>query len=418
VIPTLARNAPAAYGARNVGGRCACFGIAVLALAAGCGAGGTASAPADGGAQHHTPLDGPPPPVDRGYGLWTPLPSEGEPALAGARAVWTGSEMIVWGHGALGARFDPAANAWRPLPSAGAPAPRHETALLWTGSEVVLWGGWIPRALAGGGFDAQVVADGARYDPAQGSWRSIAAQGAPAPRGLHGAIWTGKEVVVWGGTQGGFEPLGDGATYDLAVDRWTPMPVAGAPGPRSAHSAVWTGSEVIVWGGYGSDAALLQDGGRYDPRARTWRAISPDLRPRGGHFAAWTGSEMLVWGGYAGEPCGLDFCYSDSGARYSPPGDTWLPARRAGAPSGRRDFTAVWTSNELIVWGGFDANYELATGARYRPDLDTWEPVETRGAPAPRDSHVAVWTGSEMIVWGGYALADGYPRLPGGRYRP
>ena len=42
------------------------------------------------------------------------------------------------------------------------------------------------------------------------------------------------------------------------------MVQAGAPSPRHAHSAVWTGTEMIVWGGYdGTDA--LADGGRYVP---------------------------------------------------------------------------------------------------------------------------------------------------------
>jgi hypothetical protein len=33
---------------------------------------------------------------------------------------------------------------------------------------------------------------------------------------------------------------------------------------------------------------------------------------------------------------------------------------------------------------------------------DTWTATSTDGAPSARRNHTAVWTGSEMIIWGGY----------------
>jgi hypothetical protein len=71
-----------------------------------------------------------------------------------------------------------------------------------------------------------------------------------------------------------------------------------APQGRNDHTAVWTGTEVIVWGGYGN--AFLNSGGRYDPLTDTWTATrdigAPE--PRYSHTAVWTGTEMIVWGGY------------------------------------------------------------------------------------------------------------------------
>jgi len=79
------------------------------------------------------------------------------------------------------------------------------------------------------------------------------------------------------------------------ADSWeTRSPV---PGARAAHSAVWTGREMIVWGG-GVDGSFLNTGGRYLPATDTWRAAS--LRgapsPRWFHAAVWTGNEMIIWG--------------------------------------------------------------------------------------------------------------------------
>ena len=58
--------------------------------------------------------------------------------------------------------------------------------------------------------------------------------------------------------------LGDGGRYDPTTDVWAGLVPDGAPSARQAHTAVWTGSEMILWGGVG-EAGDLQDGGRYQP---------------------------------------------------------------------------------------------------------------------------------------------------------
>ena len=67
-----------------------------------------------------------------------------------------------------------------------------------------------------------------------------------------------------------------------------------------AHTAVWTGSEMIVWGGQFDVRHFLNTGGRYDPGTDSWTATStanaPDCAEQF-HTAVWTGSEMIVWGG-------------------------------------------------------------------------------------------------------------------------
>ena len=49
-------------------------------------------------------------------------------------------------------------------------------------------------------------------------------------------------------------------------DTWTPTP--GPPDPRYRHTAVWTGNEMIVWGGYNFNLGDLNTGGRYNPSCR------------------------------------------------------------------------------------------------------------------------------------------------------
>src|SRR5207247_6100434 len=46
-----------------------------------------------------------------------------------------------------------------------------------------------------------------------------------------------------------------------STDSWTATSTTNAPAGRFAHTAVWTGSEMIVWGGY--NGGFLNTGGRY-----------------------------------------------------------------------------------------------------------------------------------------------------------
>src|SRR5690242_16745240 len=85
------------------------------------------------------------------------------------------------------------------------------------------------------------------------------------------------------------------------------------------------------------------------------------------------------------------------------------------APAGRSSHTAVWTDNQMIVWGGYGGfSTYFNAGSRYNPNSDSWAATNIVNAPAPRESHAAVWTGSEMIVWGGRDINGAFNT--GGRY--
>jgi hypothetical protein len=95
--------------------------------------------------------------------------------------------------------------------------------------------------------------------------------------------------------------------------------------------------------------------------------------------------------------------------------DTWTPTSLINAPAARGSHTAVWTGNEMIVWGGLGLSGDFNTGGRYNPSTDSWTATGTINAPAARCVHAAVWTGSEMIIWGG---TNGGGLNTGGRYNP
>ncbi len=75
---------------------------------------------------------------------------------------------------------------------------------------------------------------GGRYNPGSDTWQSISVIGAPSPRTNAAAVWTGTDMLVWGGFSSTLGHLNDGGLYNPVSNTWRPMSAIGAPGPRSA----------------------------------------------------------------------------------------------------------------------------------------------------------------------------------------
>ncbi|MFN2390034.1 MAG: Kelch repeat-containing protein [Actinomycetota bacterium] len=214
-----------------------------------------------------------------------------------------------------------------------------------------------------------------------GSWRAIAASPL-SPRLGPRAVWTGEEVIVWGGAVFADSPetlestaAVDGAAYDPTADRWRSIADAPLDG-GSGYSLVWTGEEMIVWGdGTGGTRGGRAEGAAYDPGADTWRTIAPaPLEARSGHLAVWTGTDMFVWGGFL-----TDFereHYDGRGALYDPVADSWREVAPGPLPAGY-DALGAWTGNEVVVMaspmGSEPDDYpKFASIAAYDPATDSW----------------------------------------------
>jgi hypothetical protein len=126
--------------------------------------------------------------------------------------------------------------------------------------------------------------------------------------------WTGRELFYWGGDRSCQEgPVrNEGAAFDAVTGTWRPLATAPIDG-RSSAAAVWTGEELLVWGGWGGN--IRADGAAYRRATDEWRLLSESPFARQIPTAAvWTGREMLVWGG-------------PEGAAYDPAMDTWREVR-------------------------------------------------------------------------------------------
>ena len=313
---------------------------------------------------------------------WRLLPPAPIRIDAGLTSVWTGEEMLVSGvtgasDGTLlgavevAAAYTPATNTWRRL---GAP-PKTESycrrSAVWTGKEMLVWGC---------GHTA--------FNPQTNRWRRLP----PAPVGSPGvAVWTGHELIGWGGGCCG-DASADGAAYDPVADTWRKLPRSPLAASQSPLGT-WTGRELImIVSGVDPDGKPITGGAAraaaYNPVTDTWRQIAAPPAPR--TLAVWDGHEILLVGGGAGDGAAATVGYS-----YDPSSNRWrsFPAM----PVGRAQAVAAWTGRQLFLFG--DETLADALLA-FDPMRNRWSslpkaPLRERATPA------AVWTGRELIVWGG-----------------
>ena len=188
----------------------------------------------------------------------------------------------------------PASRQWRPMRQS--PLVARSAALVWTGKQMLVWGGYTCTANpCNQGVNQQPLNDGAAYDPATDQWRPLAPSPL-SPRGAATTRWTGTELLVWGGTAGSEQSLSDGAAYNLATDTWRPI----APSPLSPRqtSGVWTGKELVLWGGRSAAGDFFSDGAAYDPATDQWRLLAESpLISRWGATMAWADGVVVVAGG-------------------------------------------------------------------------------------------------------------------------
>ncbi len=325
-------------------------------------------------------------------------------------AVWTGSEMIVWGGEAgqqfqvnRGGRYNPYTDTWSPVNTEQAPSRRYKHCAVWTGMEMIVWGGsynYYDNGMVLSAYNS----DNHKYNPLTDSWTSISGTNQPEPRSGATSVWTGSEMIIWGGGSN------SGGIYNPESDTWRAVSQSNSPEARSSHTAVWTGERMIVWGGVDPGGIDLNTGGIYNPETDTWLTTSLVNAPqaRYWHTAVWTGTEMIVWGGaYSNE-----WLWLNTGSRYNPSTDNWTTTTAIDAPSARDQHTAVWTGERMIVWGGRGAGPD---GVCYNPSTDSWAATTTTNIPSARYLHTAVWAAERMIVWGGF---DGSYLNTGGTYNP
>ncbi len=121
------------------------------------------------------------------------------------------------------------------------------------------------------------------------------------------------------------------------------------PGPlsiRGNHDVLWTGDEMIVWGGSGGDTiATLTDGAAFDPDTSEWRMLPPFPVDRATvSRAVWADGRMIVVA-----PEGT-FALDPGGDEWTAIGNGLYPPDAPGMMVWTGDSVAAWTSEGIYVF--------------------------------------------------------------------
>ena len=364
-------------------------------------------------------------------GAWSLIPAAPNPI--GQPVAWTGSELLVAQAGCcagLGSvnltAFNPHTRAWHPLPPTPL-TPRESAVGVWTGTEMVVAGGLASPD--GNAEHASAATDGAAWVAATDTWHAIAPMPTTLPIGDPTAVWTGREVLVWSSAPATPDSSGREVVlaYDPSTNTWRTIPPSGLT-PRFHSVVVWTGTELVVWGGLNSDFTVAYgDGARLNPADDIWKSLPPAPVPaRGQATAVWSGKEVLLWGGDTGVGTEVG-----QGAAYDPTTNTWRklplsPLRAKTLPAG------VWTGRLFLVIGGSAGGALPAPGpgaAAYDPATNSWTvlPAAPDYPPGPfsptftadqREGGSPVWTGRSVLLVGGLDYRQQAPRSDGVEWSP
>ncbi len=177
---------------------------------------------------------------------------------------------------------------------------------------------------------------------------------------------------------------------DLERWRWSVLPAAPLT-PDDTSIAVWTGTEMIVWGGRISGSSTSDHSAGYNPTTKKWRLMPPAPISTGSPAnAVWTGRLMLVWSGTAG-------------ASYNPSTNTWAALPAAPVNGGESMITAVWTGSVAVLISdthGQPATSQI-TSAVYDPTVGSWRLLPALTPPPGADfmGVVAGVAGGDAYLW-------------------
>ena len=257
---------------------------------------------------------------------------------------------------------------------------------VWTGKEMLVLG---PD-------DFQV------YDPQTNRRR------APRPAAVDGAglvVWTGKQLIDWGGGCCG-DAFATGWGFNPITNRWRKLP-SPPLAPSQSPSGVWTGHELIVLvSGIDPDGkpypSSLARIAAYNPVSNAWHRLAPLPASRFNAEVVWDGHEMLVIGGVGASKGGKPGSPAELGFAYDPKTARWR--QLAPMPTGRASFPGSVDRQATVDLGREHAAQRARLRSNRKPLVGAVRRRRSSDPPASPRS----WTGRSMVLWGDAILNEQY----------
>lgn len=206
----------------------------------------------------------------------------------------SGDEMYS---NALADLYDPLTNAWTTTASMSIARSDFTLTLLQNG-KVLAAGGMTPPTPPPLLPALNPTASAEIYDPAAGTWTSVAAMNVPRARHVATLLSNGEVLVISGDSSNSAAEI-----YDPNTNIWTE--VGSLSMPRTAFTATLLPSgKVIVAGGWLGSGAFSETE-LFDPSTATWSPAASMETAREGHVATLLqNSALLVAGGVGFPPVG------------------------------------------------------------------------------------------------------------------
>jgi len=183
--------------------------------------------------------------------------------------------------------YDPAANAWTAL--ADMPSGRAKPQIAAVGGKLYVLGGWSP-----GG---EPVATVDVYDPAAGTWSTVAGATNPAPRAAAGVGVVDSKIYLVGGC------VDDTCTPSDDTVVFTPATGAFSTGAAYPQDVAWMscgGISTRLYCAGGSGDADFSNGFSFDPGANAWSPIADMPLDLWGSAGSSAGGLLVMVGGVTG----------------------------------------------------------------------------------------------------------------------
>lgn len=333
--------------------------------------------------------------------------------LSVAAAAWTGQFVLFiggysYGDGDLLLRYDPSSSVFEAL--GGLPGAALVEAV-WVGDRALLFGGFSCEYTACRASD-QVL----EFDPLTRRAKYLPVT-LPSPRYQMVPVWTGKQVLLFGGfetvdSEYGYQDVQvrELLKYDPESQTFSTHPLNHtAVAYRS--SAVWTGNEVLVFGVWANYRPQVL---KFDPDTN---AVSLQEGPGSWRYdgtrAVWDGEQVLLFGGL--------HSYSVEVARYDPVNHT-MTLTGAKIDEAYAPGSVIWTGERAyllgvaeceptalaLLWGDhyFTRTCNTSSIYRYDPHTNALDRMSAELHMQHDGVRAAVWTGEEAFLFGsGWAIA-------------
>ena len=299
----------------------------------------------------------------------------------------------MWGAGQLhGAAYDPITDTWRviaagPVPAGGAPTQNIPQAV-WSGSEMVIWGGW-----------GEPIA--AAYNPETDTWRELSA--GPLQARDQAAILSLADgiAVIGGSTQSGPRPqewFFDAALLDPRSGDWRLLPDLPRPDPETYATDGWhefvateapDGRLIVVMSAPSPEQGVTLDTFALERDGTEWRHLgSPHFEQYLQPYPVASGQWLFVGSTMGQSAAAVLDLGTGAWATTTPPP---IAAEFLGVSTGDR---------VLALSARFSLEPEPPMTLSWDPATQTWLEL----APPPLEQRVGAavaWTGEELLIWGG-----------------